>query len=160
MKIPGFQLIILTIREIQSYPLHIREMVSPDLDRENINSLRGDRVQVFYSSDREQYVSLLSIDETGVVSFYHPDQSSENCSVLTRRGEGIAFEGSILFDIVSGNELVVAVFSESPLKTEDVKRWMAANYASDSDLQSLSKKIEVKSLAKKATIQMLLLKKG
>jgi hypothetical protein len=121
---------------------------------------KGDRVQIFYSSDHEQYVSLLSIDETGLVSFYHPDQSSENCSVLTRRGEGIAFEGSILFDNVSGDELVVAVFSESPLKTEDVKMWMAANYASNSDLQSLSKRIEGKSFAKKTTIQTLLLKKG
>jgi hypothetical protein len=121
---------------------------------------KGDQVQVFYSSDHEQYVSLLSIDETGVVSFYHPDQSSESCSVLTGRGDGIAFEGSILFDNVSGNELVVAVFSESPLKTEEVKLWMAANYKSNSDLQSLSKKIEAKSFAKKTTIQTLLLKKG
>jgi hypothetical protein len=105
-------------------------------------------------------VSLLSIDEKGEVSFYHPDQSSENCSVLTGKGDGIAFDGSILFDIVSGNELVVAVFSESPLKTDDVRIWMTKNYALNSDLQSLSKRIETKSLAKKTTIQTLLLKKG
>jgi hypothetical protein len=121
---------------------------------------KGDRVQVFFSSDHEQYVSLLSIDEKGEVSFYHPDQSSENCSVLTGKGDGIAFDGSILFDIVSGNELVVAVFSESPLKTDDVRIWMTKNYALNSDLQSLSKRIETKSLAKKTTIQTLLLKKG
>lgn len=121
---------------------------------------KGDRVQVFFSSDHEQYVSLLSIDQSGVVSFYHPDQSSDNCSVLTGRGEGIAFEGSIIFDEIHGNELVVAVFSEDPLKTAEVKMWITANFTANSDLQSLLKKIEMKPFAKKTSVQTLLLKKG
>ena len=121
---------------------------------------KGDRVQVFYSSDHEQYVSLLSIDETGIVSFYHPDQSSENCSVLIGKGDGIAFDGSIIFDSVSSGELIIAVFSEAPLKTAEVKRWMTANYTANSDLQMLSKKIESKTFAKKTKVQTLLLKKG
>jgi hypothetical protein len=121
---------------------------------------KGDRVQVFYSSDHEQYLSLLSVDETGVVSFYHPDQSSKNCSVPTGKGDGIAFEGSIIFDSVSSAELVVAVFSETPLRTTEVKMWMTANYTANSDLQMLSKEIETKSFTKKTKVQTLLLKKG
>jgi hypothetical protein len=121
---------------------------------------KGDRVQVFFNIDHDQYISLLSIDETGNVSFYHPDQSSENCSVLTGKGEGIAFDGSIFFDEVKGNELVIALYSEVPLKTSDVKNWISATFATYSDLQLLSKKIEIRPLIKQTKVQTLLLKRG
>ena len=120
----------------------------------------GDKVQIFYNAVNSGFVSLLSIDETGVVSFYHPDAGSEFCTVETSGGNTVAYPGSIQFGTVSGNELVVMVFSEQPLKTADIRAWAGHNAKSISDLAALAKKVDTNALPEKSSVRTLLLKKG
>lgn len=121
---------------------------------------KGDRVQIYYSSDKKQYVSLLSIDASGVISFYQPDQNSLNCSVETAEGSGIAFPGSIEFDEVKSDELAITVFSEQPILTSDITKWVSENFSVNRNLQKLANIIEREPFAKNTTIQTILLKKG
>ena len=99
--------------------------------------LAGDQVQILYNSDKEQYVSLLSIDSRGVVSFYHPQQNSPVCSVPVGKGKGLFFPGSIELDAEPGFELVIAIFSESALETTFVQKWIKRCYKDQSDLSKL-----------------------
>lgn len=119
----------------------------------------GDKVQVFYTSESNQFVSLLSVDRTGTVSFYHPDQNSEYCSVLTNEGSQIAFPGSIEFDEVESDELVVVVFSDSPIKTSELHRWIKEQFFAKKNLQSLSEILKGKHFLKKNRVQTILLKR-
>ncbi len=121
---------------------------------------KGDRVQIYYNSDKKQYVSLLSIDAFGIISFYQPDHDSPNCSVETAAGSGIAFPGSIEFDEVKSDELAIAVFSENPILTSDITKWVSQNFSVNRNLQKLAAIIEREPFAKNATIQTILLKKG
>lgn len=84
----------------------------------------GDRIQVLYSSNKKQFMALLSVDKNHTISFYHPDQSSEYCSVPVEIGSSRAFPGSILLDEAKGYEIVVALFSNKPLQTSLVQDWM------------------------------------
>ncbi len=119
----------------------------------------GDKVQVFYTSESNQFVSLLSVDGSGTVSFYHPDQNSEDCSVLTNAGSQIAFPGSIEFDEVESDELVVIVFSDTPLKTNELQKWIIEQFSAKKNLQSLSEVLKGKHFPKKTRVQTILLKR-
>lgn len=120
----------------------------------------NDRVQIFYSSDKDGYVSLISLDESATVSFYQPDEGSDYCSVKAARGTGIAFPGSIQFGKVSGDELVVLIKSESMLKTEEIKKWAQEAVMKTPDLTRLAQKIKSIQPAENCVIYTLLLKKG
>lgn len=121
---------------------------------------KGDRVQIYYNSDKKQYISLLSIDASGVISFYQPDFDSPNCSVETAEGSAIAFPASIEFDEVKSDELAIAVFSENPILTSDIKKWVAENFSVNRNLQKLANIIEREPFTKNTAIQTILLKKG
>lgn len=119
----------------------------------------GDKVQIYYSSESNQFVSLLSVDGSGTVSFYHPDLNSEYCSVLTNAGSQIAFPGSIEFDEVESDELVVLIFSDIPLKTDELQKWISEQFSAKKSLKSLSDDLKSKHFSKKTRIQTILLKR-
>ena len=119
----------------------------------------GDRIQVVYNSPREWFVALLSIDQSGTVSFYHPDQKSITCSVPSGKGNDLYFPGSIILDNSSGGELVVAVFSHSPLKTSDVKESVSAIAKKHSSLKDIEAEISKFSFSKGSQTATLLLRK-
>ncbi len=81
----------------------------------------NDEIQVVYTSPDTQYISLLSIDSRGNLSFYHPDIKSRWSSIKTGIGAGLYYPGSIVLDDTPGKELIIAVFTPKPVLTETVK---------------------------------------
>lgn len=120
----------------------------------------GDILQILYSSDQDQYVSLLSIDASGNVSFYHPDQTASDCSIKAEKGNGIAYPGSIILDNAKGHELIIALFSSEPLRQSDVSDWISKSYHKDRNLPTLINKIKNVPLKNVSSVQTILLSKG
>ena len=99
----------------------------------------GDRIQVTCPPTRFGFVSLLSIDSRGTVSFYHPDMRSGYCSVPAEPSIPLAFPGSIELDATPGAELVIALFAPEKLETGSVTDWIGKRYASAANLDTLNK---------------------
>ena len=118
----------------------------------------GDRIQIFYSSPQEQYLTLFSVDGTGAVSFYQPDVRSAVCSIRSGTGSHLAYPVSIELDSVPGAELVVALLSDDQFDTNRIKKWV---YGLDSrgDITALEKKIAQKPLGEKSTVSTLVLQR-
>jgi hypothetical protein len=119
----------------------------------------GDRVQVLYSSPGEQNLTLFSVDDRGFVSFYRPDTSARTCSIRCGAGSGLAYPKSIELDSAPGAELVVAVFSDEPFDTSQIKKWVAG-LKIKGDLAALENAVKNNPPAKKSAALTLLLKKG
>ncbi|MBN1128150.1 MAG: zf-HC2 domain-containing protein [Chitinispirillaceae bacterium] len=85
----------------------------------------GDKVQIFYDSRKDQFLTLFSVTDRGGVSFYHPDARSLLCSIRTGVGKRLAYPVSIELDSTEGNELLVGLFSEKPFDTAGIKQWIA-----------------------------------
>lgn len=98
----------------------------------------GDRIQVTCSPSHYPYVSLLSIDSRGTVSFYQPDTRSEFCTVPAEPGKPLLFPGSIELDATPGAELVIALFSREELSTAMVTGWITKRFTVESDLSALN----------------------
>jgi hypothetical protein len=137
----------------------------------------GDRVQIFYSSESDRYVSLFSIDGKGAVSFYQPETNGALCSVRSGAGKRIAYPASIELDSTSGAELVVAVFSDKTFDTNQIKKWASGFYIKKSasgfymnksasgfnakgDMAALEKTVRSNPPAAKSSVLTLILKKG
>lgn len=120
----------------------------------------NDQIQILYSSDREQYIALLSIDSKGAVSFYQPDENSVLCSIKSGTGSNLSYPESIVLDNTKGGELVIALFSREPLTTEGVKTWISDLFSKTSSLEMLEKKIRNEKTFAGTTIATLLLAKG
>lgn len=122
---------------------------------------QGDQLQIHYSSDRKQFVSLFSVDNLGAVSFYHPDQLSPFCSMPTDTGSSVAYPASIILDDTEGEELVVVLLSPSPVKTDDVIGWIRSSAGKNySDLPKLEKALHEDKLESKHKVSTLVIKKG
>jgi hypothetical protein len=119
----------------------------------------GDKVQVFFTSGGYRNASLASIDKNGTVSFYHPDASSQYCSVGVTGGAQEAFPGSILFNDVQGDELVFLILSEIPVTVESVKSWASDAFRKNPELLSLSKVLGGRMPNVKSSVSTLLLVK-
>lgn len=120
----------------------------------------GDQVQVFYASGDKQYIGLFSIDSTSAVSFYQPDDHSALCSIRSGTGPQCAYPKSIELDSTPGAELVVAVFSNTPFDTNQIKRWVAGLKAAG-DMTVLEKAVKNNPPVPRSSVQTLrLLKKG
>jgi hypothetical protein len=87
--------------------------------------IAGDEIQVLYSTAKKGYISLLSVDSRGAISWYHPDQKSLFCSVAAKAGGKQNYPAGILLDESQGQELIIALFSDSPLATKSVTSWVA-----------------------------------
>jgi hypothetical protein len=119
----------------------------------------GDKVQVFFTSGGYRNASLASVDKNGTVSFYHPDASSQYCSVNVAGGTQEAFPGSILFNDVQGDELVVLILSETPVTVESVKSWVGDAFSKNRELSSLNKVLGGRMPNVKSSVSSLLLVK-
>lgn len=91
----------------------------------------GDQIQVLYSYPKSHFVGMLSIDNEGTVSFYHPEKSSPIMTVESQGGNALSFPGSIILDNTKGSELIIILIAEKPMITNDVEIW-ANNLFSDS----------------------------
>jgi len=105
----------------------------------------GDQIQIIFSTIEKKQVSLLSIDSKGTVSFYHPDNGSQYCSVATPAGADQQFPGSIVLDDSKGYELVIALFADKPLKTVETEKWIDSLYKENND------PVKINSLLKKSS---------
>jgi hypothetical protein len=85
----------------------------------------GDKIQLFYDSRTEQFLSLFSVSIKGEVSFYHPEAQSRSCSIKTGVGARLAYPASIELDSSTDDELVVALFSKDPFDTVQIRSWVA-----------------------------------
>jgi len=119
----------------------------------------GDKVQVFFTSGGYRNASLVSVDKNGTVSFYHPDASSQYCSVSVTGGTQEAFPGSILFNDIQGDELVVLVLSDAPVAVNQAKAWITDAYSKNPQLSSLSKSLGGRMPNVKSSVSTLLLVK-
>lgn len=120
----------------------------------------NDQLQIIYNSDKEQYISLMSVDSKGTVSFYHPDQSSPYCSVHSGKGSSLYFPGSIVLDSTKGVELIIAVFSSEPLKTISVERTITYQFGRSKDIQVLKSSIDQGKILNNNKTATLLINKG
>jgi hypothetical protein len=119
----------------------------------------GDKVQIFFTSGGYRNASLLSVDKNGAVSFYHPDASSQYCSVNVTGGTQDAFPGSILFNDIQGDELVVLVLSDVPVMVDQAKAWVTDTFSKNSQLSSLSRSLGGRMPNVKSSVSTLLLVK-
>jgi hypothetical protein len=119
----------------------------------------GDQIQIAFSTEKKQHVSLLSIDSKGTISFYHPDASSSDCTVEIPAGEKQAFPGSIILDTTKGHELIIVLFSERALPKDDVKSWAASLYASYQTPEKINNVLQASSEGMAASVSTVLLTK-
>lgn len=119
----------------------------------------GDRIQIRYNSAQEQFIALLSIDSRGQISYYHPEQLSEFCSIKSAAGTGLTFPGSIILDDSKGFELIIVLFSDKPLRTEIVSEWISEKYTKYPDSDELEKAIIIEKPGTVSQISTLLLHK-
>ena len=120
----------------------------------------NDQIQIRYSSSKEQYIALISIDSRGTVSFYHPDEQSRFCSIQTGTGSNLSFPGSIILDDAEGAELIIAVFSSAPLKTSAVNAWAENAFREHPELSKLARHLSENIPFKGGQVASLLLRKG
>lgn len=118
----------------------------------------GDKVQIFYASATDWFLTLLSIDSTGAVSFYQPDARKSVCSIRSGVGTRLAYPLSIDLDDTPGAELVAAIFSEDAFTTDQIKQWAASVYVKGQAMTDLEKTVHDK-VPGESTVRTLLLKK-
>jgi hypothetical protein len=120
----------------------------------------GDLVQLFYSSKEDRNLSLFSVDTKGNVSFYQPDGRSAVCSIRSGAGSRLAYPTSIALDSASGAELVVALFSDDPFDTVQIKKWVEELKIKNGDMNALERAVNNNPPGAKSSVQTLILKKG
>lgn len=119
----------------------------------------GDKIQITFSTVEEKQVALLSIDSKGTVSFYHPDERSDVCSVKTPAGANQQFPGSIILDATKGYELVIALFADKPLETDETRNWIAALYRENNSPEKINNLLKKSSRGIDASVSTVLLTK-
>lgn len=120
----------------------------------------GDQIMIRYSSAGNQYLALVSIDRGGAVSFYHPDSLAPTCSIRSGVGSSLSYPVSIELDGAGGAELVVGIFSPSPLDTGGIQRWVARLVKVKGDLAALEREIKSTPPAPGSRVATLLLDRG
>jgi hypothetical protein len=102
----------------------------------------GDEIQVLYSMSRNGYISLLSVDSCGTISWYQDPQSPQY-SLPVKPGHGKPFPAGIQFDDSKGGELVIALFSDAALSRYAVQQWIKGSVGKTSaDLSVLQAKLD------------------
>jgi hypothetical protein len=119
----------------------------------------GDKIQLFYDSREEQYLSLFSVSLSGEVSFYHPDKNSVSGSIRTGVGNRLAWPVSIELDSSAGSELVVALYSKKPFDTAQIRQWVAGLSSPGRSLAALEKAVQGSLPAAESAVVTLMLNK-
>lgn len=78
----------------------------------------GDKLQFIYKHDAKHYAALFSIDNSGLISYY--TEMVGYVSVPADSGSDLTFPASVVLDDSAGEELIVAILSESPVVKEDI----------------------------------------
>jgi hypothetical protein len=82
----------------------------------------GDEIQVVYATGHSGFITLVSIDNRGTVSFYAPDTMSGLASIATQAGNSQFYPASIVLDSSRDAEVVVALFSPKQQTIDAVRR--------------------------------------
>jgi len=103
----------------------------------------GDEIQVLYSVSMSGYLSLLSVDSRGALSWYNPDRKNPFCSIPVKSGRNQSYPSGILLDNSQGPELIIGLFSPAPLSTESVNAWVrGALKKTNADLLALRRELD------------------
>ncbi len=78
----------------------------------------GDRIRFMVNGGGAKYVLIGSKDGSGAFTVYYPFNKTE--SALLEKGQR-ELPGAVLLDEVAGREQLVAVFSDEPVKAQDVE---------------------------------------
>ena len=87
----------------------------------------GDRIQFKYTSGANNHVFLVSLDEDGRLSNFNHEMFGESKKIVP--GGGMVLEGSIILDESTRAERVFAIFSNEPIKWQEVERAAKDVYA-------------------------------
>ena len=99
----------------------------------------GDRIRFLVEPEGARFVIVASKDGRGDVTVYYPYAGAQSAALqsgsveLTDSSGVIDLPGSIELDAVGGREKVVAVFSDQPLATDEVRKALEH----DADLSKL-----------------------
>ena len=107
----------------------------------------GDRIGFKYWSGDNDYLVMLSIEESGQVTVYYPDgESGEDPgeSIRILRGRNIPLDGSVVLNDYVGRERFFALFSKEPLAVADVRALAVRSFsglegAAQRDVRGLSR---------------------
>ncbi len=89
----------------------------------------GDQIRFTYWSGDNDYLMLLSVEDSGVVSVYYPDDAGGeegDESIQIARGRNLPLEGSIVLNDYVGHERFFALFSPVPISVDHVKNRAAS----------------------------------
>jgi hypothetical protein len=89
--------------------------------------LEGDRLRFAYTSDRPGYLTVFGVDDQGKVFPYYPETTLE--SYYVEAGGRILLPGSVELDNHHGWERIYAVWSETQLSDDVVRRAVASGLA-------------------------------
>ncbi|MFC1585002.1 anti-sigma factor family protein [Fibrobacterota bacterium] len=129
---------------------------SPD-----ISFLENDEIQIFYTSTRYRYMTLISVDRKGQVSFYQPGPDSLLGSIEINMGAKLAYPRSIILDDTKGWELFTAIFSNKPVKKQEVDSWLKNKKNTPMpDPVSLEHELNREPLSKESKVATILITKG
>jgi hypothetical protein len=121
----------------------------------------NDEIQVLYSIRRGGFISLISVDSRGTISMYQPDTNGIYCSAPAQPGTNRVYPVGIELDGSKGVEMIVALLSDAPLKTTEVKQWVeTARRAVSPDIQALPRRLEATKGKLKVDLLHLILHKG
>ena len=96
----------------------------------------GDLLQFSYSSSRNTYFFLGSIDSTGKVYTFYPENSDS--PVLISAGADIPLPNSIQLDSYLGPELYIAAFNQNPFEISSFVRYLENEYQKTKSLEKIS----------------------
>jgi hypothetical protein len=86
----------------------------------------NDRIRFLVNPAGARYLMVASTDGAGVFSVYHPFGAAQSQPLAEVKNK-VELPGAVELDGTLGSERVVAVFSEEPLKAEDVEAALKAN---------------------------------
>jgi hypothetical protein len=89
--------------------------------------LEGDRLRFAYTSDRPGYLTVFGVDDQGKVFPYYPEGTLE--SYYVEAGGKILLPGSVELDSHHGWERIYALWSETQLADDVVRRAVASGLA-------------------------------
>jgi hypothetical protein len=78
----------------------------------------GDRLRFAYSVDDAAYLTIVSLDQTGRLSWYYPSIPAQSIPIFA--GQEVFLDGSIRLDDFLGLERIYAIFSRTPLSAQQI----------------------------------------
>ena len=100
----------------------------------------GDAVQFLYTANQFKYIALLSVDQSGKLSFYSPQNAA---SLPAKSGDSQPFPHSVELDAAPGGELFIALFTQQALSREEAAKTLGLSSPKDrSGIQQIRKRLQ------------------